>query len=180
MLLCLDLYLTDWHQSVDGSLGPQNLCFNVTVSSVWNSLPSGFSLVHHLTHSVIYLKPFQAGLQSPLPALYLWSFLALWLTVLTIYRNFIYLLTYILIAWQRLALLLLPVHSCHVCRSPRSLWVCNVKMLSSLNYWIYTVQYNTIETFVARTMSVNWQNWRQGQSLVAHGRVKKRQRNKMF
>jgi len=30
------------------------------------------------------------------------------------------------------------------------------------------------ETFVMRTMSVSWQNRRCGQSLVAHGRVKKK------
>jgi len=39
---------------------------------------------------------------------------------------------------------------------------------------------NNIEKFVMCTTSVSCQNQRRGQSLVAHGRVKKQQQNNMF
>jgi len=46
-------------------------------------------------------------------------------------------------------------------------------------------QYNTIQKFVTRTMSVSLQNRRRGQSLVANGKskdknTKRLQQNKMF
>ena len=43
--------------------------------------------------------------------------------------------------------------------------------------------YHTLHTYTnlyRRTMSVSWQNWRRGQSLMAHDRVKRQQQNRMF
>jgi len=43
-----------------------------------------------------------------------------------------------------------------------------------------SININQYKKNLMRTMSVGWQNWRCGQSLVAHGRVKMQRQNKMF